>query len=228
MKRKFFVILVFLNLIYINANAFSLDMFHSPKKEASAVTDKKTIYCDINNHWCKTSAQRLFEQDIFKGIKIGSEYYFMPDEAITRGEFLLYLNAILNIPCENKNNIPLPFKDASLIPLWQYPTVGIMYEKGYIKGNLEKTGLFFNGDEKISRLECALILSNILTPSTKNKTFVYCDEYLIPSYALNAVKTVTECEILKGYTDNSFRPYIKITRGMLADILWRTKEFLNI
>lgn len=228
MKRKFIVVLAFFNLIYINVSAFNFNIFHTPKNDIPPVAENKSIYCDIDNHWCKSSAEKLFESDIFKGIKIGNEYYFMPDEAITRGEFLLYLNAVLSLPVEGKDKIPLPFKDSSLIPSWQYSTVGIMYEKKYIKGNLEKSGLFFNGDEKISRLECALILNNILNPTNKNKNIVYCDEYLIPSYATEAVKNVTESEILKGYTDKSFRPYIKINRGMLADILWRTKEFLSV
>lgn len=220
MKRKIFVILVILNTIYTGVNAFSFDIFNTQG------TENQQIYCDINNHWCRKSAETLFNEDIFQGIKIGKKYYFMPDEPVTRGEFLLYLNAILNLPDDNKS-FNLPFADTKLIPLWQYNTVGIMYEKGYIKGNPEKKGLFFNGDEKISRLECALILNNIISPDKKAQSISYYDEYLIPVYAVSAVKNVTDCGILKGYNDNSFRPYIKITRGMLADILCRVKEFFN-
>ncbi len=226
MKRNFFIFLLFLNITSVNAYAFSFNVTETKKNNVSSIEENQSIYCDINAHWCKESAEELFKDDVFKGIKIGGNYYFMPDEPVTRGEFLLYLNAVLNIPTDS-NKVFLPFNDTKLIPSWQYPTVGLMYQKGYIKGNLEKTGLFFNGDEKISRLECTLILNNIFKPAKNSKPLSYSDEYLIPTYARTAVENITERNLIKGYDDNSFRPYIKITRGMLADILCRIKKLPN-
>ena len=225
MKRKIFILtfLLAFTTTQINASGFSLkfvDFFAIPTFSQKASIE---VYCDTKNHWCNDAAERLYNEDIFCGIKIGNEYYFMPDEYITRGEFLLYLNAVLKIPLEN--NVNLPFADNSSIPDWQLPTVCTMYNSGFIKGNIEKNKLFFNHDEKISRLECAIILNNMLGLKTNLSSTEYYDNYLIPSYASSAVKNVSDCGLMQGYTDNSFRPYIKITRAMLADILCKVKDY---
>lgn len=223
MKRKFFTVLTVLCMIISRVYASPFDLFFS-KKTLNAFSQKpeESIYCDTVGHWCNYAAERLFNEDIFQGIKIGKNYYFMPDEYITRGEFLLYLNAVLNIPTQNSS--ALPFNDASSIPKWQYPTVYTMYTMGYINGNREKNGLFFNHDEKISRLECALVLNNMLSINNSSEKTEYYDSYLIPKYALNAVKNVTDYGLMQGYEDKSFRPYVKVTRGMLADILCHAKD----
>lgn len=222
MKIKFFTIFTILCTVITEVCASPIDFF-SFKKPAFSEQDEFTTYCDTTEHWCNYAAQRLYDEGIFQGIKIGRNYYFMPDQHITRGEFLLYLNAVLEIPLKDVSS--LPFRDASSIPKWQYSTVYTMYTTGYINGNMEKSGLFFNHDEKISRLECAIILNNILSLNNSFKNVEYYDSYLIPKYAITAVKNVTDYGLMKGYEDKSFRPYVKITRAMLADILCHAKDF---
>ena len=100
-----------------------------------------------------------------------------------------------------------------------------MYESGIIKGNIENDNLYFNHSEKISRLECAIILNNMLGLENSFSATDYYDGYLIPSYAVTAVKNVSDYGLMKGYEDGSFRPYIKITRAMIADILCSTKDY---
>lgn len=225
MKRKFLTVFLLCTFTLIHANASALN-FNFPNFFSISVFSEKTkasIYCDIEEHWCKNSAERLYNEKIFTGMKIGNNYYFMPDEYITRGEFLLYLNAVLKLPFED--NITLPFSDVFSIPKWQIPTVCTMYKNGFINGNIEKGALFFNYDEKISRLECAIILNNMLELTTSVYSTDYYDNYLIPAYAVTAVKNVTDYGLMQGYQDNSFRPYIKITRAMLADILCKVKDY---
>ena len=213
MKRKFSAMLLIILFIPLNI------VYSSDEKE-------QNIYCDTINHWCNYGANRLFNENIFRGMQIGEKFYFMPEENITRGEFLLYINAVLKIP--EKEIISLPFNDSYSIPYWQLPTVCTMYDMGYIKGNKEKRGLFFNYDEKISRLECAIILNNILKLNNSFTSTKYYDNYLIPKYAVTAVKNVTDYGLMQGYADKSFRPYVKITRAMLSDILCKLKDYTSV
>lgn len=225
MKKKIFLLFFLFtfsaNLVkayefnFLFRNFFSLPSFSSKSSDI--------IYRDTEGHWCDYAAKRLYNEGIFTGIKIGSDYYFEPDEYITRGEFLLYLNAVLKK--QPKSTASLPFSDAHTIPEWQLPTVNIMHESGFIKGNIENGLLFFNHDEKISRLECAIILNNILELNNDEKDTAYFDNYLIPAYAVTAVKNVSDYGLMNGYEDNSFRPYIKITRAMLANILCNVKDY---
>ncbi len=226
MKRKILALLFLFTFVTSNVNAskfkFILQDFLT-KPAFKETEQKEQIYIDTKTHWCNYAAERLYNEGIFKGIKIGETNFFMPDEPITRGEFLLYLNTILNK--STSKTINLPFADAASIPSWQIPTVCAMFEAGIINGNIEKDKLYFNHSEKISRLECAIILNNMLGLENSYSSTDYYDGYLIPSYAVTAVKNVSDYGLMKGYGDGSFRPYIKITRAMLADILCSTKDY---
>ena len=228
MKRK---ILLFTIILVFTLNAVSASRFKFifSKQTLPAFSDQseKTgkVYCDTVGHWCNYAAERLHNENVFTGIKIGYHYYFMPEEYITRGEFLLYINAVLDIPQAKSQN--LPFADKSSIPLWQLSTVASMFEAGYINGNIEKENIFFNHDEKISRLECAIILNNFLNLENDADNTGYYDSYLIPKYAVTAVKNVTDYGLMQGYEDNSFRPYVKMNRAMLADILCKLKDYTS-
>lgn len=226
MKRKLSVLLLLFTFTATNVQASVINSIISgffSKPAFNETTPSVHIYSDTVDHWCNYAATRLYDEGVFKGIQIGEKSYFMPDESITRGEFLLYLNAILK--ADVKEYVPLPFEDASSIPAWQLPTVCTMYTLGIVKGNIEKNKLYFNYDEKISRLECAIILNNVLSIGKSESKTDYYDSYLIPQYASDAVKNVTDYGLMKGYDDGSFRPYIKITRGMLADILCNVKDY---
>ncbi len=224
MKRKILLLLLLYTVTLTNVNASRFKFVLSDKiLPAFSEQSEKSgrIYCDTQNHWCNYAAEKLYKENIFTGIKIGEKYYFMPDEYITRGEFLLYIDAVLEIPQSKSQS--LPFTDKAFIPSWQFETVCNMFDAGYIHGNIEKNNLFFNHDEKISRLECAIILNNILNVKSTDTSTEYYDSYLIPKYAVSAVKNVTDYGIMQGYDDNSFRPYVKVTRAMLADILCKIK-----
>ena len=229
MKRKISIILLLFTFFATKVHASFIDAILSAftAKPAFNQTDNsKHIYADTQNHWCNYAAERLYTEGIFKGIQIGNTHYFMPEESITRGEFLLYLNSILKK--DVSKNVSLPFADTASIPKWQLPTVGAMYKAGIIHGNTEKQKLYFNHDEKISRLDCAIILNNVLGIDTKHSQADFYDSYLIPKYAISAVKNTSDYGLMKGYDDGSFRPYIKITRGMLADILCNVKDYTEI
>ena len=225
MKRKIFILFFLWVFLTTGINAAAFD-FLFPKITNIPAFSKNTeeeIYCDTIGHWCNYSAEKLYKEGIFTGMKIGDNYYFSPDEYITRGDFLLYLNAILKIPASSREK--LPFADLSSIPKWQLTTVQTMYDNKLIRGNIEKGKIFFNYDEKISRLECAIILNNMLGLKSPKETTDYSDNYLIPDYAVSAVKNVSDYKLMQGYEDKSFRPYIKINRAMLADILCKVNDY---
>ena len=224
MKRKILMLILICGLCSVNVSASKFKfIFKEQVMPAFSEQVEDIIYCDTVGHWCNYSAERLYNEDIFTGIKIGKNYYFMPDEHITRGEFLLYIDAVVQTP--SPKSLSLPFTDTDSIPVWQFKTVCSMYEIGYIKGNTEEGNLYFNYDEKISRLECALILNNVLGLKNKADVTDYYDNYLIPEYAVTAVKNVTDYGLMQGYNDNSFRPYVKMNRAMLADVLCKVKDY---
>ena len=225
MKRK--VLCIFLLFIFVSQNIYAskFKFIFSPKSKPVFGENGKNIYCDIDEHWCGYSAQKLFDENIYRGEQIGEKYYFNPEKQITRGEFLLYMSAVLNIEYSNEKDAP--FYDFDIIPFWQRDIVNGMYSHNIIHGNDENGKLYFNYDEKISRVEAAEIINRILGLSDEYKETTYSDSYLFPKYAYGAVKNVSDCGIMKGYTDQSFRPYVKVTMAMLADILCNLKDYCD-
>lgn len=228
MRKKLIICVIAASLFHTNiyASKFRFILNSQIKQAVSTSAESQTeeIYCDTKGLWCASSAARLYTDGIFEGIKIGEKRYFQPDVQITRGDFLLYLETVTNVKQTNLKSAP--FEDFPLIPVWQKNTVLNMYDAGIIHGAVESGKLYCNPDEYISRLEAAQIIANAFSLKAQSKDgSKYSDSYLIPKYSADAVCAVTENNIMNGYTDNSFRPYVKITRGMLADILCRIRDF---
>ncbi len=228
MKSKLIISVVILSLFNTNIYASNFRFILSDKiKPAFSSSDEMNeakTYCDTDGLWCESSAKRLFDEGLFEGIKIGKYRYFQPDEEITRGDFLLYLETVS--PAPKTEDVSAPFEDFALVPYWQRRVLIDMYNAKVIRGAMEGGKLYSNFDENISRLEAALVISNALGLE-KGANTAYTDSYLIPKYALDAISSVTKSEIMKGFSDGSFRPYIKVTRAMLADIICNIEDYKN-
>lgn len=227
MKKKFLICLAALILFHTNiyASRFRFILNDRLKTVSSEVSDEDSdgIYCDIKGSWFENSADRLYGEGIFEGIKIGKYRYFQPNVQITRGEFLLYIETVSNVTESDGGRVP--FEDFPIVPTWQKRIVQKMYNAKVISGAVEGGKLYGNLDEQISRLDAAQIIFKALKLPQNTKDLPYSDSYLIPSYAKDAVSSVSECEIMEGYADGSFRPYVKVTRSMLAEILCNAKDY---
>lgn len=223
MNRKSFLCLLIIAFMTSNVYASRFKFIFSPKAINTFSTNENTVYCDTIGHWCDYAATRLHNEGVFTGMKIGNKYYFGPDEQVSRGEFLLYVSAVLQM--EPKETTSVPFADFYSVPVWQRATVSQMYKLGMINGSYENGGLYFNNDESITRIEAAQILNNFLGVKGMLGQLAFTDSYLIPRYAADAVKNVADYGLMKGYDDKSFRPYIRLTRAMLADILCNLKDY---
>lgn len=223
MKRKI-VFCLLISVIFIPSVCASRFKFiFSPKSIATFSQTETGFYSDTVGHWCNYAATRLHNEGVFTGMKIGNKYYFGPEEPVSRGEFLLYVSAVLQmVPTEAGT---APFADFYSIPVWQRSTVAQMYKIKMIHGSYENGKLFFNNDESITRLDAAQILSNFLGATVVRGRVDYTDSYLIPRYAQWAVKNVGDYGLMNGYDDKSFRPYIRLNRAMLADILCNLKDY---
>ena len=223
MKRKILFVLLIVAFVTSNVYASRFKFIFSPKSINAFSPTEDSFYCDTAGHWCDYAATRLHKEGVFTGMKIGNRYYFDPDQQVSRGEFLLYVSAVLQM--EPKETESVPFADFYSVPVWQRATVSQMYKLGMIHGSYENGGLYFNNDESITRLETAHILNNFLGIKGVGGQTAFADSYLIPRYATESVKNVADYGLMKGYDDKSFRPYIRLNRAMLADILCNLKDY---
>ena len=157
---------------------------------------------------------------IMSGAQIGGDYYFHPDEEVSRVDFLVMaLNAVgvSGVPdCEKTS-----FADDAQIP----PTM-----KGYISA-AEKLGIlsaFANGESDdllrpeapVTRAEAAVVLEKLLNAKPVPKSIpTFADTLKIPVWAQDAVLTLGSLGIMTSSENGNVSPLAALTRGETAELL---------
>lgn len=186
----------------------------------------KFRYEDMLGHWGETSAIKLSDDGILMGVKIGNKYFFEPERELTRGDFILYLVSALKLNVEPYREIPSPFADAADIPAWMNLESKAAFDTGIIKGSLEKGELLLRPMDKLTRLEAIAMLNNTIKPNAVSITPAsFADMYLTPEWGIEYIQNMLAYGLIKGYDDNTIRPYVKITRAMAAEMINQTLKY---
>ena len=238
MKGKI-IMFFLLTLLFSNINTF-ISKKEATVNSAKNIIDEKTVfssdirikYSDIKNRDTEYAASKLAENGIIKGENIGGSYYFHPDSTITRGEFIIYIISALNINSDIYSNSVTPFADSNEIPSWLLPYAKAAYYSGIISGNNEYGKTYLRPLDILTRIEAITMLNNAINPNGQaDKEADFDDMYLVPSWGYDAVKNITTSGIISGFSDNTVRPFIKITKGDAAEMIWKLvcyrKDILN-
>lgn len=169
---------------------------------------------DISGHWTETQIKEWANIGYISGYPDGT---FLPDNSITRAEFLTLVNKIFKF--ENKTNIN--FIDVRP-DYWAYSEIQKGISAGYVSGDKNGT---FRPDDFITRQEVAVIINKLLdnTEITENKPN-FKDAYDIDEWAKNSVDIVYEHGILSGFPNGTYRPKKYMTRAEAISALKRLTE----
>ena len=169
---------------------------------------------DISGHWAETQIKEWANIGYISGYPDGT---FLPDNSITRAEFLTLVNKIFKF--ENKTNIN--FIDVRP-DYWAYSEIQKGISAGYVSGDKNGT---FRPDDFITRQEAAVIINKLLdnTEITENKPN-FKDAYDIDEWAKNSVDIVYEHGILSGFPNGTYRPKKYMTRAESVSALKRLTE----
>lgn len=118
-------------------------------------------YTDMHGTAEEYAAVRLAECGAFTGCKLGDEYYFAPDETMSRGEFLSLCLELTDADVLS-GVVSTGFFDDAAIPVWQKEYVSTAVRDGIIKGYEGKNGAVFNSESDITKAEAVAILSRTL------------------------------------------------------------------
>lgn len=125
----------------------------------------KVTYSDMIGEAAAYAAQRLAEEEIYIGRKMGALYCFDPGETFTREEFLALAMDIANLdPLEDVTLTG--FYDDNSISVWAKGYVSAALMEGAVQGSLNENGqAVFRGDAQISYAEAAVIIDRLLAIS---------------------------------------------------------------
>lgn len=165
---------------------------------------------DIEKHWCKDEIEIMYENGY---IESREEDLFKPDEYITKAEFCMTVNKVLdycNIGTQDEE--------------WEEKHFAVGIEKGYMPiGSVEDT---------ITREEACVIFERISDITIDNalqsaRYEEFTDFKQVSVWAEKSVKRLVINGKIIGYTDNTLKMKNKLTRAEFVMIMSRFDETLD-
>ena len=170
---------------------------------------------DIQGHWAEASIQAFVDKGYINGYEDSS---FKPESSITRAEFVKVVNKIFGYTQEGIEEFTDVDKDD-----WFYKDICIAVKEGYIKGRTEQ---LFAPNDKITRQEAAMILTNIMNNKDENldKLNTFKDGNKTSNWAMSSMEGAIESGYIKGYDDKTIRPNKEMTRAEAISMLTRVEK----
>lgn len=156
-------------------------------------TDKAT-YQDMTGDRDEYAALWLKEQGLYTGSVVAGNLCFGPEQAVTRGEFLLACMKLAGLE-PTRSALSTGFADEAQTPAWQQPYLAAAYQSGLISGAPSEDGPVFRPQESLSRAEAAVLLQKLLRLPGDAAVFSGEDASLVPAWAQSAVSALSTAGI---------------------------------
>lgn len=185
-------------------------------------------YADLGTHWAAYSAAMLVERNILIGEKIGNKYFYYPDKQLTRGDFVLLLTAAVGLDSLPEYTGSERFADEDEIPNYLVEPAYRAMEAGIINGIAEDGRIYFGANNSLMRIEALMMVNNAINPEYEsNIELDFADADTIPAWALQAVKNMEGYGLIKGFDDNTLRPYSLISKAQGGEIVYQFVKYLD-
>lgn len=167
---------------------------------------------DIKGHWAEKTIESFIDKGFINGYEDNT---FKPNNDITRAEFVKVVNKVFGF--NQKGTVT--FNDVKSTD-WFYDEIAIAQKSGYING---KSATTFAPQDKITRQEVAVILTNIMNNKDTNydKINQFTDGYKTSSWAKSSVEGAIEAGYLSGDDKGLLNPTSNITRAEAITMLSR-------
>lgn len=174
----------------------------------------KVTYSDMSNVVGHCEAIRLAEEGLMIGEQVNGQYFFHPEQEISRAQFTALALALSDI--EALNGVTLTgFSDDDAIAVWAKPYVSAALRSGIVQGSTTADGLVvFRSEEPITAAEAAVILNRALQITDVANVMSEADT---PVWYAQAVANLDSC----GAMPASATPQSTLTRAEAAVMLDR-------
>ena len=124
--------------------------------------DTKMTYADMAGNSAYKAAIRLAEEGIYVGKYVDGQYFFCPDQTVSRAEFLTMAMAAAGM--EPLEDVTLTgFADDEAIPTWAKGFVSAALKAGAIQGSKDENGApVFSAGDTITQAEASVMLNSLL------------------------------------------------------------------
>ncbi len=206
-------------------STITIEQMQNAFNNANANSGNNDFVDLANVPWAKDAINALRDKKIINGVTATE---FAPEATVTRAQIVKMLmlasgkadfDAECNFEGLSKEN-------------WSYVYVAAAVKAGVVKGI---TDTDFGGDLNVTRQDVAVMISRILGTSNedanleeiKNDTTIFADMSAVSDYALAAVKSLKDSQLILGRDNNTFAPHENMTRAEAAVIINRLVDLLN-
>lgn len=159
--------------------------------------------------WAWESIAYLKDKGVIEG---NGNAEFLPDNNITRAEFVKMLVRAFDITSEGEDT----FDDVSSSD-WFYEFVKTAKNSGMINGNENNE---FMPSDFVTRQDAAVMIFRCLNMNEASDISVFDDDSEIAEYAKAAVYAMKEKNIISGTDNNLFEPHTFATRAQCAKMIY--------
>ena len=182
--------------------------------------DTQVTYADLAGHPAHRAALRLAEEDLLVGEKLGEQWFFRPEQAMTRGEFLTLAMHATGLE-ELEGVERTGFADDAAIETWAKPYVSSALKSGLVTGSLDGEGqAVFRAGDPITGAEAAVLLDRALQVTDVDAQ-VFAPA--APAWAAQSAANLSTCGMLDAGGDLS----AALTRGEAAQLICSALELLD-
>ena len=176
-------------------------------------------YADMIERPEYNAAVAMTAMGIMGGEIIGDGIYFNPDKAVSRAEFVAMAMKSLGIRPDSSASATY-FDDDSSIPEPLRSYVATAQKKGVICGKFENGKLLFKPNDKITKYDAAVIMSELMGADADTDVTVFANESEIPTWARASVYAMCAAGIF-DYEGNTIDASATVTRADCARYLYR-------
>ncbi|OKP94515.1 S-layer homology domain-containing protein [Paenibacillus sp. P32E] len=199
---------------YLNGESKLFSISPSGVTGGAVFTDE-----DLISAWALDSVHQAYTRKLMEGVS-GNSLIFAPKQKITRAEFAALLLRLTHNEPSSASSAPV-FSDVKT-GAWYYGIVLRAKQLGIVDGITATT---FNPNGIISRQDMAVMIARAFklentASASAPQAVKFTDEARISSYALSAVRSVTQLGYMTG-SGGTFDPAAAVTREMAAVVAVR-------
>ncbi len=177
-----------------------------------------TVYTDMEGREEYNGAVAMTAMGVMGGKLLGDDLYFLPDEAVSRAEFVALALKSAGIRADSTVSSTY-FDDNDDIPVSLRGYVATAQRLGYVGGDFVDGRLLFSPNEAITKYEAARIMAAMLGADGETEESVFADDDDTPVWARAGVSAMKTLGIFDDC--DSAESASAVTRADAADYLYR-------
>jgi|GEM_PF-6355421 len=177
--------------------------------------------------WADRAMVLAAQMGIIEGYGDGG---YQPQGALTRLEYAVMLQRLLQLPVSEEVKKKSEFADQEKIPAWGIEAASAMREAGIIQGYPDGR---YAPEQGVTRAEMSAIMVRAfqLKSSSKSVDFTFLpfnDMDQVAFWARPYVQTLQQFGVVKGRADHTFAPQDKLTRAEAVMMLLRVQQIVML